>query len=220
MTAYHAIGRLIMFYNFVELNLRRMVEAWEEAGLLTVPISGKARDLVIGSVETTVQAMFPWPENELGALKSLAKIRLLRNLVAHFAVRRFPDGDAFVFFAKSERDFRHQFGGKSAPNEWLTAILDGDILPNAVEEVEKLQVWLATQASIVVRQAHDIRTGVALGILLRKFQKGDIRACSPEEFRPFFERFCERYNAHPSYSMGAFPFHTQWTPAGRWKKPA
>jgi hypothetical protein len=156
---YVAIGRLIMFYNFIELNLRRMVEAWEEAGLLSVPISGKARDLRIGSVETTVQAMAPWPKKELDALKRLAEIRMLRNLVAHFAVRRFPDDDAFLFIAKSEQDFRRQFGGASTPNQWLTAILDGNILSAAVKEVEHLQTWLANQTSLTVRQAYDIKNG-------------------------------------------------------------
>ncbi|WFU14651.1 DUF2726 domain-containing protein [Bradyrhizobium sp. CB3481] len=39
-----------------------------------------------------------------------------------------------------------------------------------------------------------------------RFRRGAVRASTVEEFRPIFERFCERYNAHPSYSMGAFPF--------------
>src|SRR5262245_61782893 len=55
-----------------------------------------------------------------------------------------------------------------------------------------------------------------LGVLLKKFQKGEITAPSPAEFRPVFERFCERYNAHPSHSMGAFPFVTHWSADG-WK---
>jgi hypothetical protein len=45
-----------------------------------------------------------------------------------------------------------------------------------------------------------------LGIRLKKFRKGEITSCTTEEFRPVFERFCERYNAHPSHSMGSFPF--------------
>jgi len=49
-----------------------------------------------------------------------------------------------------------------------------------------------------------------LGILLKKFRKGEIAASSPAQFRRF-ERFCERYNAHPSRSMGAFPSDVQWS---------
>ncbi|OSI78627.1 DUF2726 domain-containing protein [Bradyrhizobium canariense] len=47
-----------------------------------------------------------------------------------------------------------------------------------------------------------------LGILLKRFRRGLVRASSVDEFRSFFEQFCKGYNAHPSYSMGAFPFET------------
>lgn len=57
-----------------------------------------------------------------------------------------------------------------------------------------------------------------LGILLKKFHKSEIAACTPTEFRPVFDKFCERYNAHPSHSMGSFPFNTSWSFDG-WKKP-
>jgi hypothetical protein len=56
-----------------------------------------------------------------------------------------------------------------------------------------------------------------LGILLKKLRKGEITASTPAQFRPVFERFCERYNARPSRSMGAFPFDVQWDFAEGWK---
>ena len=59
-----------------------------------------------------------------------------------------------------------------------------------------------------------------LGILLRKFRKGEIAACSPEEFRPVFERFCERYNAYPSHSTGAFPYNVHWNFDDGWRMRA
>jgi hypothetical protein len=153
------IGRLVMIYNFVEFNLRRMLEAWEEAGLLTGAIKGRGKDLRIGAVEKTVQEMMPWPEAELKGLKRLAEIRNLRNLVAHFAVKRFPDDDAFLFIAKSEADFKKQFPGMvSDSNVLMTAILDGPVLPGCLDELENLQIWLAKQTSITVHQAHEIKT--------------------------------------------------------------
>jgi hypothetical protein len=56
-----------------------------------------------------------------------------------------------------------------------------------------------------------------LGILLKKFRVEAIEASSPTEFRPIFERFCERYKAYPSHSMGAFPFDVHWNPSEGWK---
>ncbi|MGX9428041.1 hypothetical protein [Bradyrhizobium sp. LeoA1S1] len=150
------IGRIVMLYSFVELNLRRMVEAWEDAGLLTVPMKCKAKDLRIGALEETVQRMFPWPDNELNALKRLAEMRTLRNLVAHFGAIRFPDEDAFVFIAKSESDFKRQFPGKTAqPGILMTAILDGPVLAGVMDEVQHISEWLAKQTAIMVRQAYE-----------------------------------------------------------------
>jgi very-short-patch-repair endonuclease len=57
-----------------------------------------------------------------------------------------------------------------------------------------------------------------LGMRLTKFRKGEITSCTKEEFRPVFERFCERYNAHPSHSMGAFPFEGTWDFKSGWQK--
>jgi hypothetical protein len=56
-----------------------------------------------------------------------------------------------------------------------------------------------------------------LGIVLKKFKKGQIPALSPAEFRPVFEDFCERYNAHPSHCTGMLPFDVHWNFADGWK---
>jgi hypothetical protein len=101
--------------------------------------------------------MAPWPERELNRLKRLAEIRNLRNLVAHFAAKRFPEDDAFLFIAKSEADFKRQFPGvPTASNMMLTAILDGPMLPSALADVEEMQIWLAMQSAMSVKQAHEI----------------------------------------------------------------
>lgn len=57
-----------------------------------------------------------------------------------------------------------------------------------------------------------------LGVRLKKFRKGEIASSTKEEFRPIFEHFCERYNAHPSHSMGSFPFEISWDFNNGWRK--
>ena len=59
--------------------------------------------------------------------------------------------------------------------------------------------------------------GCELGIRLASYRRGEFRASSKEEFRPIFERFCERYDPHPSHSMGAFPFEVTWDPKSGWR---
>ena len=57
-----------------------------------------------------------------------------------------------------------------------------------------------------------------LGIRLKKFRRGEIPSVSKEEFRQVFDSFCERYNAQPSHSMGAFPFEQTWDLKSGWQK--
>ena len=57
-----------------------------------------------------------------------------------------------------------------------------------------------------------------LGIRLKKFRRGEIPSVSKEEFRQVFDSFCERYNAQPSHSMGAFPFEQTWDFKSGWQK--
>jgi hypothetical protein len=151
---------LIYLFNFIEMNQRRMVEAWQEYGLLQ--LKGRAQDLQIGEVEKTVQEMFPWPDNELVGLRQLAYFRTVRNLVAHFAAKRFPEEeDAFLFIAKSERDFKRQFpGATSVSSLMLTVIVPAADLRKALEETEMLQTWLGTVAGQLIKQAYDQRKAV------------------------------------------------------------
>jgi hypothetical protein len=57
-----------------------------------------------------------------------------------------------------------------------------------------------------------------LGIRLKKFRKARSPHARRRSFRPVFERFCERYNAHPSHSMGSFPFEGTWDFKNGWQK--
>mgnify|MGYP001766123448 CR=1 FL=1 len=49
-----------------------------------------------------------------------------------------------------------------------------------------------------------------LGLQLKAFQGGDVAATSPSEFRRVFLDFCEKFDAHPSYSSGRYPFHVHF----------
>lgn len=46
-----------------------------------------------------------------------------------------------------------------------------------------------------------------MGLHLDKFIKGEVPSLTPEQFRPWFERFCEDFSAEPASSRGPFPFN-------------
>lgn len=141
---YSLIGGYIVLYSYIDFNLRRIVEAVDDAGELTTIGKGKAGMLTIADVEKAIQTV---PEIYQGtnkvAIDRIIDLRGLRNLLAHFAVRRFPNDDAFLFTTKSVRDFRREIGRDPEPDAALTAIVEVPQVRDAIKEVERLLTWLA-----------------------------------------------------------------------------
>lgn len=149
---YVAVGAIVVLFSYIDYNLRRLVEGYDSAGLLQPPWKGKSRKLNMADVAKAALAMLPWPDQNLNALTRIEELRGLRNLVAHFAIRRFPNDDAFVFIGKSEKDYKKHFEGEQAPDVSVTAVLDGPILAGVVGELETLQNWLAKATADLERQ--------------------------------------------------------------------
>jgi hypothetical protein len=144
---YVVIGGIIVLFSYVEFNLRRLAEVFDHADLLPLPWKGRAVDLNIGEVERAVQAARVWAgPADVEALKTLVEDRRLRNLVAHFVVRRFPSDEAFLFIAKNAKDYEREFGAKPAPGVALTAVVEREQVVNALGRIERLQNWLAQVA--------------------------------------------------------------------------
>jgi hypothetical protein len=135
-------GRQVLF-SYIDFNLRHLVEGYDDAGLLQPPWKGKSKVLNTADIAKAASTMLPWPEASVNAFSKIEYLRGLRNLVAHFAIRRFPDEDAFVFLAKSAKDYKKHFGGDPPPGAAVTAVLDGPILSGVIGELEGLQNWLA-----------------------------------------------------------------------------
>jgi hypothetical protein len=68
-------------------------------------------------------------------------------LIAHFAVRRFPGDDAFLFFTKSDRDFKRLYGRDPGPGTIMTAILECSQLNDGFRHIHELQKWVTKAAS-------------------------------------------------------------------------
>jgi len=67
-------------------------------------------------------------------------------LIAHFAVRRFPDDDAYLFFTKSDRDFKRLYGADPDPGTIMTAILECSQLNHGFRHIRDLQNWVTNAA--------------------------------------------------------------------------
>lgn len=91
--------------------------------------------------------MLDWPADTLGALNKIGELRSLRNLVGHFAIRRFPTDDAFLFVGKSASDYKQIFGGEAQAGIMMTAVLEASVLHGMLDELKHMQNWVARAAS-------------------------------------------------------------------------
>jgi hypothetical protein len=63
--------------------------------------------------------------------------------MAHFAVRRFPNEDAFVFITKSAPDFKRVLGYNPEPGMVMTGVVDVAQTRDALKIIDRLLKWLS-----------------------------------------------------------------------------
>ena len=143
---YALVGSIVVLYSYMDLNLRRIAETADRVGMLKPPWKGKTAKLTIDHTETAVLSL-DWSQENIGALQKIRKLRGLRNMLAHFVLRRFPSEAAFVCVAISARDYERQLGIKPEKGALLTAVLDLDQINQAVKHIEHVQLWLAKVTS-------------------------------------------------------------------------
>jgi hypothetical protein len=144
---YLLIGVVVVLYSYIDLNLRRIIEAFHHAGKLGEPWSKHPETLHSDKVAEAIFSLPCWNEGELFQLKEVENLRGLRNLVAHFAPRRFPANDAFLFITKSAKDFKRVYGRFPEPGGVMTAIVEREQIRDAVKFIEAVQNWLARATS-------------------------------------------------------------------------
>jgi len=139
------IGGIVVLFSYVDFNLRRLVEAFHYANLLPEEWREKASKLDSAQLAKAIWETPVWagPEDDVAALKELEELRLLRNLVAHFMVRRFPNDDAYLFVTKSARDYKRAFGAEPALGVAMTAIVECQQVKGALHRIEYIHNWLA-----------------------------------------------------------------------------
>ena len=138
------IGGIVVFYGYVDFNLRRLLEAFERGGVLPKQWCGHDGKLDAEKLAKAVQETPVWKgPHDVTALRRLEEMRKIRNLVAHFAVRRFPSDDAFVFVTKNRREYKRVMGHEGEPGQALTAIVECDGMRKALKEIERIHNWLA-----------------------------------------------------------------------------
>jgi hypothetical protein len=143
---YTQFGKIIVLFTYIDVSVRRIAEAAGNANCLDDKWKGRVGKLNIGEAEEAVLSL-DWSDANRRALNQIAERRGLRNLIAHFAVRRFPNDDAFLFFTKSDRDFKRLYGRDPESGTIMTAILECSQLNDGFRHIHELQKWVTKASS-------------------------------------------------------------------------
>jgi hypothetical protein len=137
------IGKIVMLYSYIDFNLRRMIEVLDHAKALPPAWLGESAKMHLSDIETILDTAPDIAPNNALALRRIKEFRKLRNLLAHFAVKRFPTEDALVFVTKSAADYKRVLGAEPDPDVVMTAVADLGQIRDVCRTIEEIQHWLS-----------------------------------------------------------------------------
>ena len=141
---YALFGKITHIYSAFDFILRYLAETMDKQGMLKEPWAGKTQKLTMAQIADAIQSSPIWIGSNKFALQEIENYRRMRNLVAHFVVRRFPKDDAYVFMTKSAIDFRKVYGElPKGIDTMLFGVLDAEQLRGLVSVLEGLLKWAA-----------------------------------------------------------------------------
>lgn len=140
-------GRIIHIYSAIDFLLRFTAEVMDAQGLLSKSWKGKVAAQTISLVSREIQSNQMWHDSHRVAFGRIDVHRRVRNLLAHFLIRRFPDEDAFLFMTKSAADFRQVYGDVPDMEDMLYGVTDATQVRNIVPELRNLLSWLGNVPS-------------------------------------------------------------------------
>lgn len=149
------IGAFIQYFNYIDLNLRRAIEAFAHAKLLQGEAAKKYprvhSSIVATAVQDAIRTMDPTLEDIPEAIRILEIIerrREIRNLLGHWAARRVANEDAIVLLTKNEHDAMQTGGAYLRQGGVKTAVLDlADLRGLIQNELIPFELWLARKTS-------------------------------------------------------------------------
>ncbi|MGA0602964.1 hypothetical protein ACO2Q3_19805 [Caulobacter sp. KR2-114] len=147
-------GGVIQIFNYIELNLRRSMAAFDAGGVLPSHLRRSARQLsgykLTAAVRDTAAEIHRNTGLDGEAVAHLDAIALnqnMRNLLAHWAARRIPGEDYLVLLGKDERDAAQVLDGPLSVDTVAKAIVQASALAGLVDFLAPHQNWLAEKTS-------------------------------------------------------------------------
>jgi hypothetical protein len=144
---YSMIGETIVMFSLIDISLMRAGEALAKTGGISIPWAKLAR-ATMADVVKTLHAAAIWTSEERLKLTQIEDHRGFRNMLAHFAILRFPTEDAFLLVTGSGRDDKRIFGVE--PDELKPyAVVEAKDLKRVLSETRELRNWIGYRAYVL-----------------------------------------------------------------------
>jgi hypothetical protein len=149
------IGFFIQQFNYMDFNLRRAIETFAHAKLLSEKAAKRYPKIHSSEVASTVQdavramdaAVEDIPET-IRILTIIERRREIRNILGHWAARRIANEDAIVLLTKNEGDAMQAGGAYLGSGHVKSCVLDlADIRGLIRHELIPFEPWLARKTS-------------------------------------------------------------------------
>jgi hypothetical protein len=142
------LGAFIQHFCFIDLNLRRALEVFAMAQMLPGSVTKRYPNLldselasvlldIVKTMDTTVEDI----PRALDFLEGISKTRAIRNLVGHFAGKRFSNKDVYVFVSKSDKDAR-RVGVSLRAGHVHTVVVGRSEFLAMTDTIAQAQLWL------------------------------------------------------------------------------
>ncbi|WP_223434843.1 MULTISPECIES: hypothetical protein [unclassified Pseudomonas] len=144
------IGHLLQSFNFLEFNLRRSIEIFVHAGLITASKKNPHSSELAQTVKTGVAAMGLDVATASVIYQKLDDIELhrdIRNHLAHWAAKRIKGHDALYLMSFDQKDAIRRTGSKGDHKTNIYCILNLADLRGLMLHISKQDVWLADLAA-------------------------------------------------------------------------
>jgi hypothetical protein len=146
------IGGIVVLYSHIDFDLRRIALLADHTGRLQKPWAGKTSKITMEDTQSAVLSAREWEPENLKAFDFIKEFRAARNILAHFAVRRFPNDAAFVFLTNSPKEYKRVFKKLPPPGYSMTAVLERVTLDKAIHRIEELHLWLGIVATTLEKE--------------------------------------------------------------------
>lgn len=140
------VGAFVQTFNFIEFNLRRIIEVFCEAKLIARKKYFQPSELVKQVKAGAGQLALSEPQLQevLGKLDEIEFRRSVRNLLAHWSAKRVPGHDAIVLLSMDAKDSVSALGEPAVTkNEAIYALMMLPDLRGLLKHISAYDLWLA-----------------------------------------------------------------------------